>query len=101
MSSKKYFQSVDSEGCYSSDYFQDLMELDDLNEIEVFQAVIIVGLDHFWCSNFGMSGEVGEGCGKECDHYSPRNRKSGRCRHSSNLYEHGDIVILKRKKARG
>lgn len=29
----------------------------------------------------------GEGCGKECSYYKPRNGKNGRCRFSRNCYE--------------
>ena len=82
----KYYFGDDEERCYTLDYF--LEQLDDVNpEIIVWPAVIMTGHDFFYCQEFGGVGEVGEGCGKDCNKYQPRNGKNGRCRHSANCYE--------------
>jgi len=86
MSRKLYFTGVDGENCYPLDYFRE--QLDEYNkEIVVYPAKMIVGESFFWCKEFGEVGDVGEGCGKCCEKYAPRNGKNGRCRHSMNCYE--------------
>lgn len=38
----------------------------------------------FYFKEFGTTGEVGEGCGKSCKIYEPRNGINGRCKFSNN-----------------
>ena len=82
---KLYFG--DEEGhCYTLDYF--IEQLDEVNEeITVYPAVMMTGESFFYCRKFSEVGGVGEGCGKICETYKPRNGKNGRCVHSKNCYE--------------
>jgi len=84
---KLYFYDGDDEGhCYPLDYF--IEQLDEVNkEITVYPAKIMTGQPFYYCHKFSEVGEVGEGCGKICKEYKPRNGKNGRCRHSANCYE--------------
>ena len=82
----KYYFGDDQEHCYTLDYF--IEQLDDVNpEITVYPAKILIGEDVYYCKEFGEVGEVGDGCGKDCNKYEPRNGKNGRCRYSNNCYE--------------
>ena len=55
--------------------------------MEVFEAKREVGSDYFFCTELDEVGEVGQGCGKFCYHYKPRNGKNGRCKHSGSVFE--------------
>ena len=95
---KYYFEKGDCELCYTKQHFMEVMEERGITEIEVFPAIIEYGTDYFYCQEHGESGMSGEGCGKFCDFYKPRNGKNGRCRHHSNCYTPADkSVILKLK----
>ena len=94
---KYYFENQDSELCYSKKYFMDLMEERGINEIEIFPAKILFGTGYFYCEEIGETGESGEGCGRFCEFYKPRNGKNGRCRHHSNTYEPHDKSIKLKK----
>ena len=80
-----YFSSDNEESCHTLDYFRESILSGD--ELTVYPAKMIVGGGFFYCRYVEDVGEVGEGCGKVCDWYSPRNGKNGRCRHSANCYE--------------
>ena len=97
--SKYYFRKDrEDEGCYSLSFLRNKMKDEELSELVLYEAKIERNSGYFWCREFQEVGEVGEGCGKECNKYSPRNGKSGRCRYSANLYEQTNrIKILKNK----
>ena len=96
---KYYFENKDSEMCYNKEHFQELMVEYDISEIEVYPAKMLIGELVAWCTKYGDAMETQRGdCGKDCDLYSPRNGKNGRCKYSKNCYEAIDKpVILKRK----
>ena len=83
---KYYFDGNEEERCYPLDYFIEQLG-EGLDEITVYPAVMVTGEGVYYCSELGEVGEVGEGCGKDCSKYQPRNGKNGRCRHSANCYE--------------
>ena len=83
---KYYFDGNEEEHCYTLDCFIERLG-GWLDEITVYPAVMVVGVGVYYCQKFGEVGEVGEGCGKQCSEYKPRNGKNGRCRHSANCYE--------------
>ena len=83
---KYYFSDNEEERCYTIDYFREQLN-DGLNELTVYPAQMVTGLDAYYCKFFGEIGEVGEGCGKICSEYKPRNGKNGRCIYSNNCYE--------------
>ena len=91
----KYFLTPDASFCYDKKYFQDQMKEQGWNELKVIEAIQEKRTGFFYCKYFGEIGEVGEGCGKICTAYNPRNGKSGRCKHSSIPYSPGKEVILK------
>lgn len=61
--------------------------------VTLHEAKRITGDDYFFCRKNGEVGEVGQGCGKQCDDYAPRNGKNGRCRHSGYCYDMTDKTI--------
>ncbi len=83
--SRYYFTDELEGNCYTLDYFKEQLN-EDNNEITLFEAEMETGESYFYCSLFGEIGEVGEGCGRQCSKYKPRNGKNGRCRHSNNAY---------------
>lgn len=97
---KYYFENIDSEGCYPIDYFREQLEERQLPEMKLHVAVMVRGEDFFWCDEFNEVGESGESCGKQCDCYSPRNGKNGRCRHHKNCYEPSDEIITIKLKSK-
>jgi len=85
---KRYFRNDKSdEYCYTMATIKKMMKFRGCKEQKLFEAKMMVGFEYFWCREFLEVGEVGEGCGRDCKEYSPRNGKSGRCKHSANLYE--------------
>ena len=86
---KLYFSNITSE-CYPIDYYKELIINGEYKEIELTEAKIEYGTGYFFCTEYLEHGEVGEGCGKVCEHYSPRNGKNGRCRYSNNVYQMTD-----------
>ena len=93
---KYYFRHKDSERCYTKDDLFDLFWSDeDITEMQVYPAKMMIGEPFAFCSEFGESIETRTGdCGKFCDKYSPRNGKNGRCRFSYNCYEPADEPII-------
>ena len=87
-----YFRTSDSEICYPLKYHMEQAKIYGLSEIELFEAIPDNTPGYFFCREFGQIGEDGS-CGIQCDRYSPRNGRSGMCRHRSNqMYEHGRLV---------
>lgn len=97
--SKYFFQTEDDDLCYPLSHFKDVLADTGESEMVLFEAVMEKDTEHFFCSFFGEVGIKGEGaCGKECEKYSPRNGKNGRCKHSKNCYTtNGKTFILKSK----
>lgn len=97
---KYYFSQHEPEYCYKKDYHLQYMKDNQINEMLVFEAKREIGSDMFFCKEVmevGVKGE-GDGCGNMCEHYKPRNGKSGRCKHSGYVYEQTEkSVILKIK----
>lgn len=92
---KFYFSSHEPEHCYPKQYHLDFMKENRIKEMTVFEAKAEIGSDMFFCKELmevGAKGE-GDGCGKMCQHYKPRNGKSGRCIHSGHVYEQTDKSI--------
>lgn len=93
--SKFYFYNEDDEFTTDLEGVKDMMADDKLKEREVFEAKRMTGEGIFWCKVHYEVGEVGEGCGKSCDEYKPRNGKSGRCVHSGYCYTPAKKVLIK------
>lgn len=93
---KFYFNSYD-ENCYTLAYFKEYMKENGIKETQVFEAVADKGSPYFYCNEFSEIGEVGQGCGKICESYKPRNGKNGRCVHSGHVYDQGKSKIIKIK----
>lgn len=77
---------LDNEICYTLDIIKDMMRCQKIKQTDIIKAKRDTGEPFFYCKHFGEVGEVGEGCGKICKAYEPRNGKNGRCRHSTHTY---------------
>lgn len=92
--SKKYFRNEDDELCYPLSSHYDYMRDNDLKTLKVFEAKQDIDSGFFYCTVHFEVGTVGEGCGKMCEKYQPRNGKNGRCKFSSHTYEATDVVKI-------
>ncbi len=81
-----YFSSDNEENCHTLDCFLEQLG-GGCDEITIYPAIMLTRESFFFCQKYSVAGEVGDGCGKECKGYSPRNGKNGRCRYSQNCYE--------------
>lgn len=98
--SKLYFApEIDELNCYKLSDIKDMAKFEGLNEIEIIEAERDTGQGYFFCKHFAEVGEVGEGCGKMCEAYKPRNGKSGRCLHSGYCYSYTDVKTKVKVKA--
>ena len=80
----------DGEYCFPKEHIKEWMIDNDIQETLIIEATMEIGGGHFYCREFGEVGVTGEGCGKICKAYKPRNGKSGRCCHSANCYVETD-----------
>ena len=96
MRKKYYFEFSDSEICHTEDYFQDRMIDEGLIVIEVYEAIPDKISGMFWCKVIAFCGDdTADSCGKQCNEYSPRNGKSGCCKHHTAwLYYHSNKITL-------
>ena len=86
-----YFISKDDEFCYSKEAIKEYMVENGFNEIEVFQARKITGIDFFFCKKVGEVGEK-KFCGNFCKDYLPRNHKTGCCKFFGYCYENTNQI---------
>jgi hypothetical protein len=93
MSKSLYFEK-DSDMCYTIQAHFEAMKEQDIKQMTVFKAKVERGTGMFFCKAFGEVGEAGEGCGKECSEYNPRNGKSGICKHYGYVYEQTDKKLI-------
>lgn len=97
MSKKLFFYEKDDELCYPLWAIKDIMKIFGLAEKTIFEAVPDTATkDAFFCKYFQEPTEKCC-CGKDCEGYEARNKKSGCCRHFGRLYEVGKERIIKLK----
>lgn len=91
----KYYSTGKEEMVHPIEYFREELSRDEYgnNSIILFEAKRMLNAGMFWCKYLLNEGEVGEGCGKFCEYYKPRNGKSGRCVNSGHVYEVTDKMI--------
>ena len=67
----------------------------ELVELTAFKAKRIKVNDFFFCKKNGVVEKDNMTCGiKWCSMYSPKNGKSGCCKHVGNLYDKGEAVTF-------
>lgn len=81
---KYYFDSEEGEFCHSKKYWES--QLEEGEEKVLIEAEIEYGTEYFYCIEFMEVGIKSESCGKQCEMYSPRNGKNGRCKFSAHCY---------------
>lgn len=84
--------------CYALRFHLQELQEEDLTHRRLYPAFPEKGTGYFYCRHHGEVGEKGEGCGRQCVAYAPRNGKNGRCRHSAHCYDADTktAVLLKR-----
>jgi hypothetical protein len=95
-----YFcNDFDDEGCYPLANLKSRASLMGLRQITVTKAIPINDKDIFFCEALDFAGLKSESdCGKFCNSYSPKNGKSGMCRHQAKCYEPtGEPITIKIK----
>lgn len=89
-----YFRDEDSERCYPLKTHLEQAKEDGLTEIELFTAIPEKVAGFRWCHAVDDIAES-EYCGKCCEFYEPRNKKSGICKHQGSMYEPDKKVKFK------
>ena len=99
MKTDYYFENNNAEICYTENYFISQMIENGIEEMEVLKADPSRFFNEAWCNEEAfVIDDSKDTCGKQCHAYTPRNGKSGCCKHySTKLYTHGEKVILKVK----
>jgi hypothetical protein len=90
---KFYFREDNDEVCYLKKQIIEDMKEEGINELKIIEAKRVTGESYFWCTVNQEVGEIGQGCGRFCNQYKPRNGKNGRCRFSGYCYELTDKII--------
>lgn len=93
--SKYYFRNNNDVFCYTISAIKEQMKNEGISKLEVIEAKRDVGTNFFYCTEYNTIGEkipaaCLDNCGKECNLYTPRNGKSGICKHSRNTYSKTD-----------
>ena len=88
----KVYRRVDAVVLWDAESQTDMAEMDGETSFTAWEGVRMVGAGFAWCREFGAPIEKGEGCGKLCEKYSPRNGKSGMCMEWRHCYEDGQEV---------
>lgn len=95
---KTYFSKLSEEFSQTKKWLLEEMKEYGITELKVNEAKRIIGGDFYFCKAFDAMGEKGsfdyDGCGRICDEYTPRNGKSGCCKHRSFCYKPGKKFIL-------
>lgn len=87
---KYYFSEFDDEVCGTIEYQYRYMEEHNISQMTLIEAERETNTGYFHCNHFENIREVGQGCGKMCEAYKPRNKKNGRCIHSGYVYTLGE-----------
>lgn len=87
MATKYYFQTPQSEMCHPLSYFQNIYKkvLGKGQKIILYEAIPYSMPNIMWCKKFESAGDTGN-CGKQCELYEPKNKKSGCCKHYSRTF---------------
>ena len=95
MRNKIYFvPKISEETAYSLNPLLKVMANEGWTEMQAFEAVRDYGSGYTYCKKFAEILETGEHCGKQCEEYSPRNGRSGCCKHVGCLYTPGKEVTI-------
>lgn len=102
MSAKKlYFidtgaVDVDVEACYTLDTIAEVMDAAEEGRVILIKAQPVKEDGYFYCRHFAEVSEHDNGtCGKHCAGYTPRNGRTGACKHfTRTLYEPTDRRLL-------
>lgn len=87
---KFYFETEESEIAYTLEYFDETL----VRPFTIFEAVPEKVEGFFFCKAVFECAEEGQ-CGKTCEDYSPKNGKSGICRHKGRLFAPGMAVTFR------
>lgn len=81
----KLYSAKDSLFCYPISHYKKLIKEHGIKSVTLYPAKKIKVEGAIFCKEFQSVGE--HECGKQCHAYSPRNGKSGACKHLGSLYE--------------
>lgn len=90
---KLYFREDDEMFCSTKKQIIEDMKNEGIKKLKIIEAKRMTGEPFFWCTVNQEVGEVGQGCGRFCSQYKPRNGKNGRCIYSGYCYEHTNKSI--------
>ena len=88
---------IDTDYCYTLRAILAIMKENGLTEVRAYEAKAEKIENVFYCRAVGTFTDTAydNPCGKQCEDYSPRNGKSGRCRyHDVYSYDKTDKMIV-------
>ena len=92
-----FFETLESELCNTREIFA--LDMEEGEEREVYGAKIDRECGHLWCSEFGITLEMGDtGCDRICQFYKPRNGKGGCCTNLGYCYTATEDKFTLRKR---
>ena len=82
--SKYYFCDLDDDGCFPLEHWRELMKENGVDKTILYEAKRETNCGYFFCREYQeITEKDGMTCGKRhCKDYSPRNGKSGICKHN-------------------
>ena len=89
---KHYFLNKDEEYCFTKEHYVRRMNEVGLTYIAVYEAKKVRDKELIFCKAVGEPAE--KNCGRQCEFYSPRNGKSGICKHDGMLFECTDNRLI-------
>lgn len=91
MKTKLYFPDFDPEFCYPLEDIKDAMRFHEREVAVLTEAKRDVGGDHFFCKEHRECWErIRFTCGSHCKAYTPRNGRSGICKHWGHTFSPTD-----------
>lgn len=90
---KFYVAPYDEELVQTEKSIKEYMCENGITELEVYETERVNDTGYFFCRDSWEVGERGY-CGNQCKQYSPRNGKSGICKHLRQLFGATDKKVL-------
>lgn len=96
-SKQLYFSDLNKEIALPISSIITNMKENNLTECKISKAIRETNTDYFFCKHnqtVGVKDKGYEPCGNLCENYSPRNNKSGCCKHRGYCYDPSDEIYI-------
>lgn len=98
MSKPLYYSDGSDEICQELDYWQDYINNEEIDSLELIEMEEDKDNQVRWCSFYADFLENGDECGKHCPSYIPQNGVNGKCKYKHyTLKETKNKIIITRE----